>query len=523
VTYTPNALGQPTGAGSYATGVSYYPNGAIKQFTYGNGIVHTLSQNTRQLPDTSRDAYGTIEFIDDGYDYDTNGNVAAISDGLMGARGNRTMIYDGLDRLTDTTAPMYGAGGAHYTYDALDNLKTMIAPGRNHTYVYDPSTNRLTNVSNIVGGASVIGLGYDAQGNLANKNGVLYSFDQGNRLRGVTGSPASAYVYDGLGRRVRDSTSASKHSLYSQAGQLMYATDLRAAQNSDYIYLGGSLVAIRSKATATGVLTTKYQHTDALGSPIAVSSSTRTLLERSEYEPYGKLLNRPLADGSGYAGHVSDATTGLSYMQQRYYDTGIGRFLSVDPVTANASTGANFNRYWYANNNPYKFSDPDGREVVVNIDRDTYTDNSVTSRLSVTSDKTNLSFSGYTLEDARGGRNRDKDPLEAGVYAATVRTDGKKGWRLELEPKNNYKNVQVHVGNTATDVEGCFAAGTARSIDFVSGSKDAMKSIQSVVEGDGTGQIKVNVQGAGSDGFKGVFRVEGRIDSARLDKDLHSK
>jgi RHS repeat-associated protein len=141
----------------------------------------------------------------------------------------------------------------------------------------------------------------------------------------------------------------------------MYATDLRTAQNSDYIYLGGSLVAIRSKATATGVLTTKYQHTDALGSPIAVSSSTRTLLERSEYEPYGKLLNRSLTDGPGYTGHVSDSATGLSYMQQRYYDPGIGRFLSVDPVTANGNTGGNFNRYKYAANNPYKFIDPDGR------------------------------------------------------------------------------------------------------------------------------------------------------------------
>jgi uncharacterized protein RhaS with RHS repeats len=48
-------------------------------------------------------------------------------------------------------------------------------------------------------------------------------------------------------------------------------------------------------------------------------------------------------------------------MQQRYYDPQIGRFLSVDPVTANSGTGANFNRYWYANNNPYKFTDPDGR------------------------------------------------------------------------------------------------------------------------------------------------------------------
>ena len=50
VAYTPNALGQPTQAGSYATGVQYFPNGAMKQFTYGNGIVHTMQQNARQLP-----------------------------------------------------------------------------------------------------------------------------------------------------------------------------------------------------------------------------------------------------------------------------------------------------------------------------------------------------------------------------------------------------------------------------------------------------------------------------------------
>ncbi|WP_277928951.1 HYD1 signature containing ADP-ribosyltransferase family protein, partial [Luteimonas aquatica] len=61
--------------------------------------------------------------------------------------------------------------------------------------------------------------------------------------------------------------------------------------------------------------------------------------------------------------HVLDAATGMNYMQQRYYDPAIGRFLSVDPVTANSGTGANFNRYWYANNNPYRFTDPDGRQT----------------------------------------------------------------------------------------------------------------------------------------------------------------
>ncbi len=109
----------------------------------------------------------------------------------------------------------------------------------------------------------------------------------------------------------------------------------------------------------------EYIHTDALGTPVAVTDADRNVLQVSEYEPFGKVLNRPVTDGPGYTGHVSDAATGLSYMQQRYYDPQIGRFLSVDPVTADGNSGGNFNRYWYANNNPYKFTDPDGREVEI--------------------------------------------------------------------------------------------------------------------------------------------------------------
>ncbi|MBW8852314.1 MAG: RHS repeat-associated core domain-containing protein, partial [Xanthomonadales bacterium] len=81
----------------------------------------------------------------------------------------------------------------------------------------------------------------------------------------------------------------------------------------------------------------------------------------NDYEPYGAVIGKPAYSGIGYTGHVMDGGTGLTYMQQRYYDQSIGRFLSVDPVTANSGTGANFSRYWYANNNPYRFYDPDGR------------------------------------------------------------------------------------------------------------------------------------------------------------------
>ncbi len=107
--------------------------------------------------------------------------------------------------------------------------------------------------------------------------------------------------------------------------------------------------------------TIRYVHTDALGSVVAESDSSGVVIERRKFEPYGQQLTPALQDGPGFTGHVQDATTGLTYMQQRYYDPAIGRFLSVDPITASSISGSNFNRYWYANNNPYRFKDPDGR------------------------------------------------------------------------------------------------------------------------------------------------------------------
>jgi len=59
---------------------------------------------------------------------------------------------------------------------------------------------------------------------------------------------------------------------------------------------------------------------------------------------------------------VNDVETGLTYMQQRYYDPVAGRFLSIDPVVTDANTGGSFNRYTYVGNNPYKYVDPDGRQ-----------------------------------------------------------------------------------------------------------------------------------------------------------------
>ena len=66
------------------------------------------------------------------------------------------------------------------------------------------------------------------------------------------------------------------------------------------------------------------------------------------------------ASQQGHTGHVGD-NTGLLYMQARYYDPVIGRFYSNDPV--GMTDVHSFNRYTYANNNPYKYIDPTGMKA----------------------------------------------------------------------------------------------------------------------------------------------------------------
>ena len=120
-------------------------------------------------------------------------------------------------------------------------------------------------------------------------------------------------------------------------------------------------LVLASLSMVTRAQTIEYVHTDPLGSPVAITNQAGQVIERIQYEPFGTTLAAGNSDRPGYTGHVMDSLTLLTNMQQRYYDTAIGRFVSTDPVQANANSGASFNRYWYANNNPYRFMDPDGR------------------------------------------------------------------------------------------------------------------------------------------------------------------
>lgn len=116
--------------------------------------------------------------------------------------------------------------------------------------------------------------------------------------------------------------------------------------------------------TAQATETTTYVLTDAQGTVLAREDAHGTTIATYDYRSYGKQQSGPTMAGPGYTGHVEDSDTGLVYMQARYYDPDIGRFLSVDPVTAYEKPMTNFNRYVYALDNPYTFTDPDGRDGV---------------------------------------------------------------------------------------------------------------------------------------------------------------
>lgn len=121
---------------------------------------------------------------------------------------------------------------------------------------------------------------------------------------------------------------------------------------------GAPLIATCCGAVAADQVT--YFHTDAQGSVVALSDENGEIIERRYYEPYGAVVHAPV-EGPGYTGHVHDGATGLVYMQQRYYDAVLGIMVSADPVATLQAPVVGFNRYRYANSNPYSFTDPDGR------------------------------------------------------------------------------------------------------------------------------------------------------------------
>ena len=115
--------------------------------------------------------------------------------------------------------------------------------------------------------------------------------------------------------------------------------------------------------------TTYYYITNLQGDVMSIVDGTGAVVAEYEYDPYGNIISATgeLAEVNPlrYRGYVYDQETELYYLQSRYYDSTIGRFINAD---AYASTGQGIlgnNMFAYCNNSPIIFVDPLGDERVV--------------------------------------------------------------------------------------------------------------------------------------------------------------
>ena len=129
---------------------------------------------------------------------------------------------------------------------------------------------------------------------------------------------------------------------------------------------GGALLLLLASALASAQTVT-YFHNDPSGTPVLATDTAGNVVWKENYRPYGGRLNNPTAEANnklGFAGKPYDPGTGLSYMGARYYDPMLGRFMGADPAAVAPENLNGINRYAYANNNPYRYVDPDGHSPV---------------------------------------------------------------------------------------------------------------------------------------------------------------
>ena len=240
----------------------------------------------------------------------------------------RRSTVDGLGRLIEvdepnsTTAQVNSNGCpgtgepiwvTSYTYDALNDLATVVQGGsRNRSFTYD-SLKHLTQSTNpesgsicygTVGGFGCQKNGYDADGNVVTKTdarsiSITYSYDYLNRLIGKTysnGDPSVTYTYDqtqsgyyNVGRRTSMADAAGSEKLnYDQMGRELTEQRITnsVTKNTGYTYnLDGSLATLTYPSGS--VITYTY---NAAAQPIsAVDSANNTYATNAYYAPPGGL------------------------------------------------------------------------------------------------------------------------------------------------------------------------------------------------------------------------------------------
>ena len=313
------------------------------------------------------------------YTYDANGNILTISDGT----NTTNYTYDKANQLLreDNQAASY----THiWTYDDAGNIlkreeyayTTGVPSGDATTINYAYSN---ANWGDLLTSYNSQTITHDTIGNPLSDGRRTYTWEHGRQLATLTQDGVTwdfTYNADGL-RTKRTNGSTTYNYVYngSSLSQMSIVTGSggnTATLNFVYDANGAPMAVIYNG-------TTYYYATNLQGDVIAILDSTGAAVVEYTYDAWGKLLDTTTDSTNSvaaalsvhnplrYRGYVYDCETQLYYLQSRYYDPELGRFINADALAATGQGILGNNMFAYCNNNPVVESDPTGESAILAI------------------------------------------------------------------------------------------------------------------------------------------------------------
>ena len=277
-------------------------------------------------------------------------------------------------------------GNETYTYDTAGNLLTRTSGATSAQYTYDnPSWGDLLTAYQ---GQRIAyeGQSYDAENNTVTGtvvSGNPVSYYNGNRwdmewIRGRLLSQATsddisvAYTYDKNNLRSSKTVNGVEYS-YTYAGDKLMRQSWAGNELYFFYDASGNPTALWYEPE-NGSTVVGYYMLDQQGDVVRMEDANGNVLASYSYDPWGKIIS---ATGSlaeinplRYRGYVYDQETGFYYLQSRYYDPAISRFLNADGYAVTGEGDVlGYNMFAYCNNDPVNKSDTDGSRPV-EVDED---------------------------------------------------------------------------------------------------------------------------------------------------------
>ncbi|MBS5689735.1 MAG: RHS repeat-associated core domain-containing protein [Firmicutes bacterium] len=283
--------------------------------------------------------------------YDGNGRIVSIADSGNTSSVRATYGYDEQGQLTSAAV---GGTRYAYTYDTAGNLITKTDGGTSHSYTYGNGAWR--DLLTAYDGKSIT---YSGGNPTKYYNGSTFTWTQGRKLATAkVGNTNISYTYDMAGVRSSKTVGSTKYKFTTLSGLVTRQTG--GGKTIDFVYdENNQPLAMKYNNTLY------YYVLNAQGDVVRIVDSSRSVVASYTYDPWGKIISSSgtLADINPlrYRGYYYDAETGFYYLQSRYYDPEIGRFINADSYASTDATGLlSTNMFAYCENDPVNKSDPDG-------------------------------------------------------------------------------------------------------------------------------------------------------------------